>query len=87
VNIQIKNIITEALAKDPGCAIVLVSDHGCRSCFKETPEVFNIQWAIKIPGGKTTVPQHQFHLVNTFRILLNEIAGQNLPMIQTVSKY
>lgn len=87
VNVQIKSIITEALAKDPGCAIVLVSDHGCRPIFKENPEVFNIQWAIKIPGAKTSVPQSQLHLVNTFRILLNEIAGQNLPMIQTVPKY
>jgi hypothetical protein len=86
-NVQIKNIITEALTKDPGCAIVLVSDHGCRPIFKDNPEVFNIQWAMKTPGGKTTVPQSQLHLVNTFRILLNEIAGQNLPMIQTLSKY
>ena len=87
VNVQIKKIITETLKKDPGCAIVLVSDHGCRPCFNENPEVFNIQWAIKIPGTKTSVPQDQLHLVNTFRILLNEISGQDLPMIQMVSKY
>lgn len=79
--------INNILVKDPDCAIVFISDHGCRNCFPKQSEVFNIQWAMKLPGNKPHLIQDGLHLVNTFRIVLNEIAGQNLPMVQTVSKF
>ena len=48
--------------------------------------VFNIQWAMKIPGKKLTVPQEKLHMVNTFRILFNELAQQQLQLLPRTSR-
>ncbi|MGB4769860.1 MAG: sulfatase-like hydrolase/transferase [Chitinophagaceae bacterium] len=85
-NKVIMRLVQNITAKDPNAIIILLSDHGCRNVMGFDEGVFSTQWAMKIPGKKITVPKENLHMVNTFRILFNELAGQQLPMIPPSSR-
>lgn len=80
-------LIEKISKKDPGAVVIILSDHGCRALAGKTPEVFNIQWAMKIPGRDSIALDRETKMINTFRILLNNIAGQQLPMVEAGQKY
>lgn len=77
-NQVITRVVNHLTATDPNAVLIVLSDHGCRDVMHNSNGVFNIQWAMKIPGKKLNLPDAELHLVNTFRILFNEIGGQRL---------
>lgn len=85
-NKVIMRLVQNIAAKDPNAIIILLSDHGCRNVMGFGEGVFSTQWAMKIPGKKIAVPEENLHMVNTFRILFNELASQQLPMIPPSSR-
>jgi len=72
---------------DPNASVIILSDHGSRNLADETPDVFNILWAMRVKGGPAVVAEKDIEMVNTFRILLNNVAGQELPMLSSTPKY
>lgn len=85
-NTVIKRLVQRIAEKDPGGVIIVLSDHGCRNVMGFGAGVFSTQWAMKIPRGKITTPQEDLHMINTFRILFNALAGQQVPMMSPSSK-
>jgi hypothetical protein len=79
-------LVQSIAEKDPNAITILISDHGCRSVMGFSEGVFSTQWAMKIPGKKIAVPEENLHMINTFRILFNELASQQLPMIPPASR-
>jgi len=66
--------------------VIILSDHGSRNFSGETDNIFNIQWALRLPGYDAQVLEDDATLINTFRIVLNNIAGQHLPMVNAKPK-
>jgi hypothetical protein len=85
-NKVIMRLVQSIAEKDPNAITILISDHGCRSVMGFSEGVFSTQWAMKIPGKKIAVPEENLHMINTFRILFNELASQQLPMIPPASR-
>lgn len=85
-NTIIRGLVNRITDKDPQAVVIILSDHGCRNVMGFKDGVFNIQWAMKIPGKKLTVPQEKLHMVNTFRILFNELAQQQLQLLPRTSR-
>jgi hypothetical protein len=85
-NQLIREGIEEVNRKDPEAVVLIVSDHGLRTLAMGTERLFNIQWALRIPGQPMNESQNPA-LVNSFRIILNHIAGQELPMIEAGKHY
>jgi len=83
---MIRNVIAEINAKDPKAVVIILSDHGSRNFSGETDNIFNIQWALRLPGYDAQVLEDDATLINTFRIVLNNIAGQHLPMVNAKPK-
>ena len=86
-NYLIRKFIETIDRKDPESVVFILSDHGCRALAKDTEDVFNIQWAMRIPGKDPLAGVADVQLVNTFRILLNQVAGQQLPMLHSTPRY
>lgn len=85
-NKMIMKLVQRIAEKDPDAVTIILSDHGCRNVMGFGEGVFSTQWAIKIPGREIAVPQEKLHMVNTFRILFNELAQQQLQMIPPSSR-
>ncbi len=77
-NQMIRKMVGKINLIDPGAVVLIASDHGLRSWAGETEDVFNIQLAMKLPGGQDSLFTDSTSLSNTFRIVLNHIAGQKL---------
>jgi hypothetical protein len=83
----IESIVRQIDHMDPNASVIILSDHGSRNLADETPDVFNILWAMRVKGGPAVVAEKDIEMVNTFRILLNNVAGQELPMLSSTPKY
>ena len=70
--------------KDPSAVVIVQGDHGYRHFPAGTDEraPFGILNAVCFPGRNTKPFYDSVSSVNTFRILLNEYFGQQLPMLK-----
>jgi hypothetical protein len=75
-----EKIIVDMLRFDPYAVILLISDHGLRR-MENNNHVNNIQLAVKMPGTTDAGFYNGMSLVNLFRVVLNGIAGQKLPLV------
>lgn len=94
---QLKYAITEITKRDPAAIIVLQGDHGSSiiNNFRERPteqwteadihEIFSILNVIKGPKDLTLRLYPTVSPVNTFRIILGYIDGQDYPLLPDVS--
>lgn len=87
VNRIIESLVRKVDQTDPNASVVILSDHGSRHLADGTPGIFNILWAMRVRGRPVQVSEQDIELVNTFRILLNQVAGQQLPMLHSTPRY
>jgi Sulfatase len=77
---MIRKMVDEISQHDPNAVVVIASDHGLRNWAGESDDVFNIQLAIKLPFPSTQFTDTST-LSNSFRIVLNQVAGQKLDLL------
>jgi DhnA family fructose-bisphosphate aldolase class Ia len=80
-------LVQRIIKNDPSAVIIFASDHGLRKSNDPYNLHKNCQLAIRLPSRKRINLPEQTNLVNTFRIVLNQIAGQNIKLLDSTTQY
>jgi hypothetical protein len=77
-NKKIEKIVEGIQRRKPNAVIIVMGDHGNRNDFCKNC-AFSPLFAIYLPHKENFVLPQNFNNINTFKVLLNEYFGQNLP--------
>jgi hypothetical protein len=83
-NQYITQLVNQIIQVDPDAVIVFASDHGLR-IHNQANTQQNCQLAIRLSSNEKSILPENTNLINTFRIILNHIAGQKIELLDSSS--